>query len=550
MDVSAFFQQLKEARPEEGEGRRWLYVPYDQLSDQIGPLSREQPSELGIILIENPHKASRRPYHKQKLAYVLANMRHFALEQARRGVAVRYRVADESYLKTLRKEVQSLGALEMMEAAERELRQELQPLVDEHKLTVLAHEGWLTSREQFRKSQKKGDYRMDAFYRRIRKETGILMEDGSPLGGKYSHDAANREFWPGEPAAPDPPTFELDAVKAEVGELLEKHFAHHPGKLDLERLSATASQAQALWNWAKQECMEHFGPFEDAMSFKSRGIFHTRISPLLNLHRLLPSQVVDEVLELEIPLSSMEGFVRQVIGWREFVRHVHRETEGFQNLHHQPEPVRDGGYQKWSGRAWPGHPPEDGPAPNFLASVNPVPPAFWGSPSGLACLDQVVEDVWEEGYTHHITRLMVLSNLATLLDLSPRQITDWFWVAYIDAYDWVVEPNVLAMGTYAVGPLMTTKPYVSGGAYINKMSDYCEKCAFNPKKNCPITRLYWAFLARHKEQLEDNVRLRLPLSSLGKRSAQKKEGDSATYNWMVQSLERGQILRPENAPRG
>jgi len=153
-----------------------------------------------------------------------------------------------------------------------------------------------------------------------------------------------------------------------------------------------------------------------------------------------------------------------------------------------------------------------------------------------------VADVWAEGYSHHITRLMVLANLATLLDVSPRELTDWFWIAYTDAYDWVVEPNVLGMGTYAVGDLMTTKPYVSGAAYIARMSDYCGSCAFDPKTTCPITRLYWAFLARHEARLRDNPRLRLPLQVLRKRPVARREDDSRTFERVRNTLAVGSAL--------
>jgi deoxyribodipyrimidine photolyase-related protein len=162
----------------------------------------------------------------------------------------------------------------------------------------------------------------------------------------------------------------------------------------------------------------------------------------------------------------------------------------------------------------------------------------------LNCLDRVVESVWEEGYSHHITRLMVLSNLATLLDVSPGQLSDWFHAAYTDAWDWVVEPNVLAMGTYATGPLMTTKPYVSGAAYINRMSDYCRDCAFDPKKNCPVTRLYWAFLDRNEPRLANNPRLAMPYRSLQRRSDAKREEDRRVFEDVSAALERGESLQP------
>ena len=187
--------------------------------------------------------------------------------------------------------------------------------------------------------------------------------------------------------------------------------------------------------------------------------------------------------------------------------------------------------------------------PSALGASWPLPPVFWGTPSGLACLDRVVADVWAEGYTHHITRLMVLANLATLLDVSPRELTDWFWVAYADAYDWVVEPNVLGMGTYAVGDLMTTKPYVSGAAYIARMSDYCEICAFDPTTTCPITRLYWAFLARHEMRLRDNPRLRLPLQALRKRPTARREEDAKTFQHVRATLAAGSALSAQAAAK-
>jgi deoxyribodipyrimidine photolyase-related protein len=398
---------------------------------------------------------------------------------------------------------------------------------------------------------------MDAFYRRVRQDTGILMEDGSPLGGQYSHDGDNREFWPGEPEAPELPTFDVDEITAEVFELVDSTFAHHPGSLEGANLPVTQKHADDLWEWAKAECMEHFGPYEDAMSTKSRGIFHTRISPLLNLHRLLPETVVEEVERLDIPLNSKEGFIRQVIGWREFMRHVHIETDGFRDLpdaegiahdSHTESRGTDGGWGGWSGETWDASAGHDGASPSFLGADRDVPPAFWGAESGMNCLDTVVESVWDEGYSHHITRLMVLANIASLLDVSPRAITDWFWVAYIDAYDWVVEPNVLGMGTFGLGELFTTKPYVSGSNYINKMSDYCGDCAFHPKKNCPIGDLYWAFLERHHERLDGNRRMSLIFGSLKRRSDAKKARDAAVFDWVHERLSRGERLTPEDLP--
>ena len=536
-----------------GGGRRWLFVPYDQLSDAMGPLSKAAPGELGIVMIEAPSKAARRPYHRQKLALLLANPRHFALEQARRGVAVRYRVAPEHaqpYAAVLEAEAEELGPLVMMEAAERELRHELAPLVRAGKLELEAHAGWLTRREDFEASRSGGRegrpvWRMDKFYRALRKRTGLLMEGGKPMGGRWSLDADNRQPWRGEPRAPSPPRFELDPIKAEVCELVRTRFADHPGRLDPDALAATKDEAAAAWAWAKTNCLEHFGPYEDAMSRHEGGLFHTRISPLLNLHRLLPRRLVEDVLAMDIPLNSKEGFVRQVIGWREFVRWIHRASDGFRRY-----PDGEGrALERW-GEA----------GPNQLEARNSLPAAYWSgasaksedggaawppAPSGLACLDHVVDQVWREGWTHHIPRLMVLSNLANLLDVSPRELNHWFWVAYVDAFDWVVEPNVLGMGTFAAGDLMTTKPYISGAAYIDRMSDFCGDCRFHPKRSCPITPMYWAYLERNASRLEDNPRMARALASVAKRAPERKAHDARVFARVVSTLAEARSLDAE-----
>jgi deoxyribodipyrimidine photolyase-related protein len=517
-----------------GSGRRWLYIPYDQLSDEIGPLARLSPESVGIVLVESAAKGRRRPYHRQKLALVLANLRHFALEQAARGVWVHHVAGPEDAATLLGPVIAALGPLEMQEPAERELRVELAPLIESGGLRVLPHEGWLTSPEAFEAGcGARPPWRMDAFYREVRRRRGLWIEpDGRPTGGKWSFDAENRQPWSGSPPAPTLPRFPLDPIKREVLDLVASAFPDHPGALDPDALPATRADAEALWGWALEHALPLFGPFEDAMSTRSRTLFHTRVSGLLNLHRLLPARVVADVVAGEargaIPFASAEGFVRQVLGWREFVRHVHRATDGFRTL---PPP--------WD-RALLERPDH----PSFLGARNPLPAAFWGTPSGLHCLDTVVEGVWEEGYGHHITRLMVLSNLGALLDVEPRALSDWFWVAYSDAYDWVVEPNVLGMGTFAVGDLMTTKPYVSGTPYLHRMGDYCAGCAFDPKKNCPITELYWAYLGRHGEVLAGNHRLSVPLASARKRSPETRTRDLRVFDHVRSTLAAGNALTP------
>ena len=551
--MSAFRERLRKHRRSE-RGRRWIFVAPDQLTDQLGPLSREPPGKLGIVLVETPAKASRRPYHRQKLALVLANLRHFALEQAERGVAVRHVVAPGGYAAALEPLARELGPLRMMRAAERELRTELQPLIGQGALQVLPHEGWLTSVEDFNESQHGGQppFRMDAFYRQVRRGTGLLMERGKPEGGRFSFDPENRERWDGEPPAPAPQVFPRDAIKDEVCALIGQQFAHHPGTLDPGALPATLADAEALWARALA-LLPWFGPYEDAMSTRSASLFHSRVSGLLNLHRLLPERLVREAAAADAPLASREGFVRQILGWREFVRHVHEHTDGFRQLPSgavaQLEAPGDGGYARWAGKPWPrgaGHPGDGGALPAALEADAPLPPAYWGAPSGLHCLDTVVEGVWREAYSHHITRLMVLSNIATLLGVSPRELTDWFWAAYLDAYDWVVEPNVLAMGSFAPGDVMTTKPYVAGAAYIHRMSDLCGGCAFDPRRDCPLTPMYWDFLSRNQPRLAGNQRLKLPLASLRKRTPAQRAHDARVRQTALVKLGNGERLAPSD----
>ena len=559
--MSAFRDALDRHNPSDHDDRDWVFVPYDQLTDAVGPLAETSPDELGIVMVETSWKGDRRPYHRQKLALILANQRHFALEQARRGVAVQYLTDDRPYLPILAEAADDLGRLTVMEPAERELRMDLSPLAGTDALNVVPHQGWMTTADDFVTSQ--GDnvppWRMDAFYRHLRRKTGILMEDGSPAGGQFSHDGDNREFWPGEPPAPEPPTFEPDAITREVADVIETHYDHHPGQMDLEALPATADDADALWEWAKARCMESFGPYEDALSTKSRGLFHTRISPLLNIHRLLPERTVREVESLDIPINSKEGFIRQVLGWREFMRHVHRETDGFRALPAGwDSPAVDdspgsGGWETWTGETWNSPAAAEQPSsldggalPNALNARRDLPPAYWGKESGMRCLDVVVEEVLEDGWTHHIARLMVLSNIGTLLGVSPRELTDWFWVAYVDAFDWVVEPNVLGMGTFGLGDLFVTKPYVSGSNYIDKMSDYCSDCQFDPGSTCPLKPMYWAFLQEHEDELDDNQRMGLMLGMMRKRSDQTKDDDMAILEHVRDKLEAGQRLTEDD----
>ncbi len=540
------------------DGGRWILVFPDQLHLGIGPVSRADRHRTGLLLVESGEWLSRRPYHRQRLAWILLSQRAFALEAAESGFNVRVVRGDLPMVDLVRSALADTGPLVAMEPAEREARAEFAPLVDEGALRFEPHDGFLTTAGDLDAARTSEGWRMDRFYQHVRRRTDILMERGKPVGGKFSFDAENRKRWDGTPPAPTPPDFPGSLLREEVEQEVLQRFAAHPGELDVSTIPVSQAEIERMWQWAQRACLPHFGPFEDAMSRRSRGVFHTRLSPLMNLHRILPARVVQDALALDLPLSSKEGFVRQVLGWREFVYHVHRATDGFRasaGEGEQPlDAPGDGGFARWTGKAWkPKAPPpagiDGGARPNRLGADLGVPPAWWGEKSGLACLDHVVGDVWAEGWSHHITRLMVLANLATLLGVSPRELCDWFWIAYIDAWDWVVEPNVLAMGTFGFDG-MTTKPYVSGSAYLEKMGDSCSACAFTPGEDCPVGPLYWAFLARNDAALCDNPRMKLALASARARSSDAKTSELARFVSVRDVLIRGKSVAAVSADAG
>ncbi len=515
----------------------WLWLSYDQLNLAFIESFETKCKRLGIVFVESMEKGKKRPYHKQKLALLLSSQRHFALEVQATGRPVRYLVAAGDYSDALSKHIEVFGTLNAVAHAELELRNDVKELVKKHDLLIHPHSGWLTSREWFEQSVgPKPPYRMDRFYRKVRQETGWLMDSGKPIGGKYSFDSENRFPWKGDPTPPEPPQYSIDDIDLEVESLINSQFSHHPGDVKMSDLPTSASNVQQALAFGLL-CLPWFGRYEDAMSERSRGLFHSRLAALLNLHRLMPLEVVNQVLNTDSPLNSTEGFIRQLI-WREYVHHIHEITNGFRTL----DVHRTASHRTYS---WKEEPIKDEEEhPNYLDQRQSLPPAFWNANSGLQCLDSSVQSVIQDGWTHHIPRLMVLSNIANLLDVNPRELTDWFHVAFVDAYDWVVEPNVLGMGTFALGDAMMTKPYVAGSAYINRMSDHCKSCEFHPKKTCPMTRLYWSYLARHSTSFQGNFRMKMAMNNLKRRSVEEKENDQLVFDWVSNNLSNNQRLHP------
>ncbi|HEY0786159.1 MAG TPA: cryptochrome/photolyase family protein [Acidobacteriaceae bacterium] len=552
---SSFAQRIEAACPSSDDvrERQWVYVPYDRLTDATGPLAALAPAGAGIVMMEALAKARRRPYHKKKLVLILASQRHFALEQAARGVKVIYRFTDGIFADGLldAHREHAFASLTMMEPAEREMRHDMaQAMAAGVPLRQVQDTTWLTTAADFDKVygrqpapgvQKR--YLMDRFYRAQRGKTGILMDAlGEPLGGRYSFDEENRKPYRGQPPVPARPGYAPDEITAEAIDLVEREFPKHFGTTDGFNLPIALADVEASWRYTLEHLLPVFGPFEDAMNTREPDMFHSKTSAWINISRLLPGRLIADVEQAAraraIPLASAEGFIRQILGWREFMRHVHRVTDGYRNIAASREPAAPSTAATDAAR-----PPEEGARPSALAATLPLPAAYWGVPSGLNCLDTVVAQVIDQGWSHHITRLMVLSNLATLCGYSPRELTDWFWIAYIDAYDWVVEPNVLGMGTFGDGGVTATKPYVSGAAYINRMSNYCGGCQYNPKLalgegSCPFTALYWSFLDRNADQLATNPRLLMPYTTLRRKTPQERAALRARAEQAIAELGR------------
>ncbi len=559
--MDTYLRNMRERYPSalEAQSRRWIYVAYDRLNDGIGPLASEP--DAGIVLIESHAKGRARPYHRKKVVLLLSNQRHFALEQLECGRQVLFLNAPETYGEQLLSAQQrfELGTLLTARPAERELRKDL-----EHGQSNGLHlefrpdTAWLSTTGDFVNvfgNRSRGrQFLMERFYRHMRQSTGILMDDGQFSGGKLSYDEQNRECYRGQIPVPERPRFQPDQITLDLYEMICRVNPDTIGTIDEFDLPVTACDVQRLWQFALKRLLPFFGPYEDAMSADEPMMFHSAISALLNLSRLLPRQVVGDVEEAyragAVPLASAEGFIRQILGWREYMRHIHDVTDGFRTLPQRPDPPANRTANPYSARLVKEINPaaQDKPGtPSALNAHLPLPPVYWGQQSGMFCMDTVIAQVLRQGWSHHITRLMVLSNLAVLCGFSPRELTDWFWVAYIDAYDWVVEPNVLGMATYGDGGLTATKPYVSGAAYINRMSNYCGHCALDPKKatgpgSCPFTALYWTFLERHTELLSSNQRLRMPYLTLRKKSAKEREELRVRAETAIDQLQRGEIV--------
>jgi deoxyribodipyrimidine photolyase-related protein len=465
------------------------------LGDQLHPamLSLEQADRMTdvVLMAEVSAEATYVRHHQKKLAFVFSAMRHFAAELRAAGWQVDYTALDDpANTGTLELEVQraklrhGLTHVVVTEPGEWRLLSAMQDWPD---TTLLPDDRFLASRAEFAAwvDGRKG-LRMEHFYRAMRRKTGLLMEGDQPAGGKWNLDAENRSRAPDDLLMPQPKRFAPDAITQDVLALVKARFGNHFGTLAPFWFATTRAQAEAAFAHFVQTALPQFGTYQDAMLQNQRFLYHAIVSLYLNVGLLDPLALCQRV-EAEwragrVPLNSAEGFIRQIIGWREFVRGIYWwQMPGYAQV-------------------------------NTLDAHRPLPGFYWTAETTMNCVRACVTQTRDEAYAHHIQRLMVTGNFALLAGIDPHELHEWYLAVYADAYEWVELPNTIGMSQFADGGLLASKPYAASGAYIDRMSDYCGNCSYNVKakegdKACPFNLLYWHFIARHRERLVRNPRM-------------------------------------------
>ena len=456
------------------------------------------PAEGRILLIESTGKGSALPYHRWKLVLVLSALRHFRDELRAQGFEVDHRVAS-SYAEGISAHIVEHHPDEVIvqEPAEWGTAQSLRRLPPP--VHLVPDRRFLTSRDEFAGwAHGRKLLRMEDFYRWQRRRLGVLVDrDGNPVGGKWNLDHDNRQSAKAlqKRGLPRPPlSFEPDSVTRKVVSLVDG-MPHHWGSTDGFNLPVTRAQALATLDDFLEHRVADFGPYEDAMLAGERYLYHSRLSAAMNIGLLSARDIVDATLERaalgDLPLQSLEGFLRQVIGWREYVNGIYwQQMPAYRNV-------------------------------NYFGFTRPLPRAYWEPEKiDLACVRDVITSVRDTAYAHHIPRLMILCNFAVLAGVHPLRLSEWFWAGFADAMEWVELPNVVGMGTFGDGGLLGSKPYVSSAAYINRMSNYCSGCRYDPKQRtgpgaCPFNYLYWTFLDDvQRRKLDVGQRMALVLKQL------------------------------------
>jgi deoxyribodipyrimidine photolyase-related protein len=475
-----------------------LLIYPNQLSIKILDGLNKEATKL--LIVESRVRQCSLPFHKKKLVFEISASRHFANRLKSDGWTVEYVVGEATECEVVKRLVEQSPHVMVMAFRPDDwlLHVDITKLTETfpHRVEVLDNPLHMVDTSIYVDKVKSGTHRMEYFYRDMRRMTGILMEAGKPVGGEWNYDKDNRKPLPKSLPLPNVLQCEPDTLTMEVIEYVNEHFAGHMGSTDGFAMAVTEDDALMLADDFFAHRLAQFGPYEDAMKYGQDIIFHSGLSAYINLGLLDPLDLCrraeHEFQCGRVSLPSAEGFIRQIIGWREYVR-VYYDAM-------MPDVVHA----------------------NALGHNKALPDMYWsGNAQGMRCMEGCLKPVLEQGYIHHIPRLMVLSNFANLTQTDPAQLYLWFWYAFVDAHDWVVLPNVLGMSTYSDGGVLASKPYISGGNYINKMSDYCKGCRYDPGRRtgedaCPFTFLYWNYVDTNRDILTQNARLSFPVSTFDK----------------------------------
>jgi deoxyribodipyrimidine photolyase-related protein len=471
------------------------------LGDQLSPANPaiaalDRTADL-VWMCESREESTHVPSHKARTALFLSAMRHFREYLRASGFTLRYHeLQPRGLAEQLSKDLAELAPDRVVVTHPGDYRtlDSLRRLVPS--LEVFDDPHFLATPREFAAHAKgRTQLRMEYFYREMRRRHDVLMDEGQPAGGQWNFDADNRSAFPksGPGRVPSPPLFEPDAITREVLELVEREFPGNPGRLDQFAWAVTPAQARAVLDDFIARRLPLFGRYQDAMWMGEPYLWHSLLSSSLNLHLLDPREVISAAERAyrtgQVPLAAAEGFIRQILGWREYVRGVY--------WLHMP------GYLQR----------------NSLQASKPLPDFYWTGDTDMNCLRETITQTLDSGYAHHIQRLMVTGLYALLEGVDPRQVHEWYLSVYVDAVEWVELPNTLGMSQYADGGVMASKPYVASGKYIERMSNYCKGCRYDPATDCPFTVKYWQFLERNAPALKKNPRMTMQLKNLAARKA-------------------------------
>jgi deoxyribodipyrimidine photolyase-related protein len=501
----------------------------DQLNCAISSLDGVDKTQDIIMLCEVLEEASYVQHHQKKLVYVFSAMRHFAQTLQSVGFTVHYVKLDDAnntgtFSTELARAVRQFKPQKVVvtEPSEYRVMQAVKTWSSQLNLAVdvLPDKRFLCSHKGFTQwASGRKQWRMEYFYREIRKTYGILMAGDSPIGGSWNYDAQNRKPPSADIVVPRTYMCAPDAITREVMDMVEKRFSSHVGTVDGFSYAVTRLQALEALNQFIATRLPLFGDYQDAMVQNEPWMFHSHISLYLNSGLLLPLECISAAEQAYgaglAPLNATEGFIRQIAGWREFVRGVYWLC--------MPT------YQE----------------ANALEAHRPLPDLYWSANTHMNCLKQCVSETLQNAYAHHIQRLMVLGNFALLTGLHPKAVNEWYLLVYADAYEWVEMPNVTGMVLFADGGKLASKPYAASGAYIHKMSNYCANCHYNVKQKegelaCPFNYLYWGFLMKNQATLQTNGRLGLVLSALNQMPDATKQQMQTQTDAFLQKMDAGE----------